>query len=789
MADKQNITGGDGTVIPLRRLRRPQLSRRMISVLALLALLLTAQALSTGLNLAAFKKLHLNAVISACDAVGAEMAAKINRALKLGKPLDNFIGMEKILCQGRQGINDVGAVGIVNADGQVLYRCGNLPDTMTPVADSDHGNNGSSHLELGRNHYLLFPLRQHGHLLLRLDSRTLQAEQQSIIDAALTISAITTAAAALLLTLGFFIIFNRPALQRKRTVYLFLFVILGAAQLVCSYSNTRLFQNHYRHIVHTKAATVATLLKRDIATYLHYGLDIRALVNIDHHMAATVARADEIAALDILAPNGTRLYHAGSTAAAPPQLVSFLPIKVDGRTVGTIKIILDGAVLSAAVNAIALDSLTIVVLLLLFVVEMMVMLYATLLTELDRAGDRSGYGGSLIRPATFFYVFAAALCYSFIPLYMRQIYQPIAGLSRQVVLSLPVSVEMLAGGIILIPVGHWIDRRGWHQPFIVGTIISIAGATASALALHPLAFIAARAFTGSGYGMVWMSAQGFVLSQAHPRRRARAFSNLVAGIFSGIICGNAVGALLAQQLGFRPVFMVAAAICAASLLFTLIFMRDHFIRPHQCDNDHTDGGAALSALLRDRRAMTMFTCSLMPYSIAMAGLLYYVSPLYLHQLGSSQSTIGRVIMLFGLSMIFIAPQISARADRVGDKRPFVYGGGFLAAASLLLFLLGNSFWIVPAAVTLFGISVGASGASRNLLMASLPVSRRVGVNRVMGVYRSLDKVSQALGPLLFALLLGVMDIPHAMVSVGAAYLLLTLVVMWGWRNDKKQPIK
>ncbi len=759
--------------------------RSMVTVIALLSMLICAQTINGGLSLSAFKQLHLQAIIAEYSAGGDAITARIERALRFGKPLNNFIGLEKLLHQGKNSIGGIVALSVLDNNGETISANKNavLPPGKT-VAQLDN-NNTSNYQEHGNKHYLLFPLHERNHhvagyLCLEFSDTVLANRQQNIIYTSIVALGWTTVIAALLLAGGFFIIFRHSDWHNKRIIYIFVFCVLGSAQIGCSYYNIKLFQHHYLEITQTKATTVARLLQHDINFLLKRGLQLHTLINIDKQMQRTVERVQEIGSISICDTHDTIFYHAGSNNNNNSRFINYLPISKDGQQVGKIKIALDSAAISSATTAIAMDSATIVALLLLFIVEMMILLFATLLRPLVTSEANTG-ATAVIRPATFIYIYSAALCYSFIPLYMQQIYQPIAGLSRQVVLGLPLTIEMLAGGLILIPVGHWIDRRGWHQPFIAGIILSIGGAILSALAAQPLTFMAARGVTGIGYGMVWMSAQGCVLLQAPPAQRARALSNVVAGIFSGIICGNAVGSMLAQHIGYCRVFFVAATVGSISLLFTLVFMRRYFIAPSQSEKIIAQPDNKLSLLLRDRKAMTIFTCSLLPYSIAMVGILYYISPLYLHQIGSSQATIGRVIMLFGLCMIFIAPRVSALADRIADKRLFVYAGGILASSSLIIFICGNSFWIVPTAVLLFGLSVSVSGASRNLLTIGLPVSNKIGTTRVIGVYRSVDKIAQALGPLFFALLLSVMDIPHAMATAGGLYFLLTLLLMWGLR--------
>ncbi|MFO7689038.1 MAG: hypothetical protein R6W83_00525, partial [Cryobacterium sp.] len=66
----------------------------------------------------------------------------------------------------------------------------------------------------------------------------------------------------------------------------------------------------------------------------------------------------------------------------------------------------------------------------------------------------------LIRPAAFLFLFGIDISVSFLPLHMGKLYQPIFGLSRDVVLGLPISVEMFFVMIALYAAGAWIDRRG-----------------------------------------------------------------------------------------------------------------------------------------------------------------------------------------------------------------------------------------------------------------------------------------------------------------------------------------
>jgi predicted MFS family arabinose efflux permease len=768
--------------------------KRLLSILsilgAVLLLLICTQMMNGGLSLLSFEQQQLATVLSGYDTVGANLSAKLERALRLGKSLENFVGIEELLTEGARAGRDLDNVSVHKASGEVVASLQPAPVPSPPtVVPSEAGAMHSHHLRAGGNHFLLFPVlggtSQGGFICLAFSEARLQEKRLSILVKSLKVLALCTAVAALLLVFGLKFFANRPVERKRNPFAWLLFIVLACAQLVCSGYNFYLFQNDHLELIRGKSHTVARLLQQDIEALLQKGLQINTLVKIEQQLEATVDRVAELRSLAILDGSGQVLYRGGELAGPGDENpVEYLDLSGRQGPVGRLAIGLNVKVVKEAVRKIAFDSLTIVGLSLLFIMELILFLSATLFKGLvSPVEDQQGRPdlGSLARTAIFLFIFAASLCYSFIPLYMAELYRPWPGLSKELILGLPLALEMLGGGLVLIPVGWWIDKKGWHQPFIIGAFLAMVGTAFSGLTIVPLIFIAARLFAGIGYGMAWMAAQGYVLQRTELRYRARGISNVVAGIFSGIICGNGMGALIAERLGYRQVFLIGAAVMAVGLVFVLLFMRSAFQTPSPAPRT-ASGRLPLLRLLADPQALLLFACSLLPYSIGMVGLLYYITPIYLKGLATSQSDIGRVIMLFGLCMIFLAPRVSRLADRRQDKRFLVVGGGVLAGVSLLLFHFFGSFWIVPGAVFLFGVSVAISGASRNVVMLALPVAKELGASQVMGVYRSIDKLGQSLGAMVPAALMTFIDMRGAVMVMGGIYLLLTLLLAAGLRH-------
>ncbi len=762
----------------------------LLTVLSILFLLVVTQAINGTLSLLSFERQQFSTVISGYNSVGGYIGQKIERGLQLGKPLTRFIGIEKLLAQAREISDDLENVAVTDREGQLitaLYDKGNWPENIFHKANREREYENC--FSVDSHHFLRYGLKAldgetAGYLVLEFADSRLQDRKDVITGSSLTMLAWCTTAAALVLACGFWVLFHFSRVCSRRNITVFLFLVLGGAQLICSFHNINLFQQNYLDITRAKSKTIARLLKKDIDGLLHKGLKISFLINIESRLNRTVSRVPELAWLTIADRRGKILYHAGEVSSLENEFKTEIPLEDRAGVAGKLTVGLDSNVIDETVQEISRDAFTLVGLSLLLVMEFVLLLFATLLHPLvkQRGQEELPPHDYHMRGAVFLFIFASSLCYSFIPLHMDAIYQPLFGLSREMVLGMPLAFEMLGGGLVLVPVGWWIDRRGWHQPFLLGCVFTCLGMIFSALATGPLLFIAARTLTGVGYGMTWMSAQGFVLLKQDTKKRALAISNVVAGIYGGLICGNAIGALVAHRLGFRDVFFISAILLFLLPPFIFLFLRDRFKVPEKGLQEKGDGQAGVLQLLTDSQALLMFLCSLVPYSVIAVGLLYYVVPIYLHTLDAGQSDIGRVIMLFGLCMIFIAPRVSSFADRMEDKRIFVYAGGFLGSCSLLLFAFSGSFSTVVLSVALFGLSVSISAASRNVIILALPVARKLGSSRVMGVYRSVDKLGQTLGGIVPASLLAYMDIRSAMAVLGGVYMGLTLLLVFRLRS-------
>ncbi len=403
--------------------------------------------------------------------------------------------------------------------------------------------------------------------------------------------------------------------------------------------------------------------------------------------------------------------------------------------------------------------------------------------------DRPVHFG-LIRPVTFLFLFGIDISISFIPLHMEKIYTPLMGLSRDTVMGLPISVEFFFVGIAIFFSGFWNDRRGWHEPFLTGLFLAGTGVLYSWLAPNVIHFVISRAFVGIGYGLTLLAAQGFVIAFSGEKSRARAFAQFIAGLYAGSICGGATGALLAEKLGYSWVFFIGAVTLYSIIAYALIFMRKAMIRPKKVtpakQQEVMPARHTFKRFFKNRIVLSLIFLSSLPASFAAVGFLNYFSPIYLNRIGASQATIGRILMIYGFSLVYLGPVIADFVDRFDNKRNYVFVGCLLGSIAFLMFFLLEGLLAVTFAVLLLGLSNSFIIASQSTYMLRLKVTHALGAGKAIGIFRASSRVGQAMGPIIFSSLFLSENIRMSITKLGVVYLLTAILFLVFTRRDQNQ---
>ena len=410
------------------------------------------------------------------------------------------------------------------------------------------------------------------------------------------------------------------------------------------------------------------------------------------------------------------------------------------------------------------------------------LLYLHLLSkQKSRARRVPRYELGFVRPAMFLFLFAIDLSLSFVPLHMQSFDAELFGLSKDIVLGLPISAEFLCVGIFLLVAGVWMDRRGWHEPFFVGLLVVGAGTLFSWATSSALLFILSRALVGVGYGLTLMSAQGLVINFSGVDGRARGFASLFAGLYSGSICGAAAGAILAERFGYGKVFLFGAVIVLFLVMFSWKFLHSAIDLP---DREPQAGAKAkqkirlvpLLKFIGNPVFIALNLFSSLPASIAVAGFLHFFTPVYMDQIGARDSTIGQVLILYGICLIYFGPPIGRLIDRSDNKKYFMLAGGLLGGLAFATFDTDFGITAMIVSVFLLGLSSSFVLSSQSTIVLELKESKELGEGAALGIFRSISRIGQVVGPIIFGWVLLSGELTEVINYLGFTYICAMFVL-------------
>ncbi|WP_432471007.1 MFS transporter [Amphritea sp. HPY] len=398
----------------------------------------------------------------------------------------------------------------------------------------------------------------------------------------------------------------------------------------------------------------------------------------------------------------------------------------------------------------------------------------------------------LMRPAIFLFLFGIDLSMSFIPLHMEELPQSLAGISTDLLIGLPISVEFFCVGVAILWCGVWLDRCGWQQPFYTGLLLTGVGCLYSWLATDAINFILSRGVLGLGYGLTLLAAQGYVIRHTDSANKSRGLAHLFAGLYSGSICGAATGAVMAELFGYSMVFL-----CGGIIVFSVIFYAWLQLRENNPEPAHEIAltaaqqptvSSGVMAFLSNRQVLAATLFSSLPASIAVVGFLNYFSPVYLNRAGAGESTIGQVLMLFGVVLALFGPAVGRFADRSETKRIPIVLGCILGSCAFLVFYFVEGVIAVTLAVLLLGLSNCLVLSAQSAFVLKQDVTRQFGEGKAMGVFRSSSRIGQMLGPVIFAGLIVSVDIEQSVMLFGVGYF-VTAILFWWLSGKSESPLQ
>ena len=663
---------------------------------------------------------------------------------------------------------------------------------------------------------------------------------------ALILGAALAALAAAILTIRLMVAGAGPSAALVRPLGLRLagvtLAVLLLASALTAWQALAAFEPVILPEVTLKAAALGRTLTGELERALHYRIPIDRLPGVDALFETTLKGNPDIAYLALADRSGRRLAAAGVGApvdlAGPPtdrrpdHLVTQLPVSDGDEVQGRLEIGVERSVVARVSHDLILDIGSVLLASVLIAFELVLVVASraasatgsAVATVLGPAAGAAGSGAgppadpnpadpnpvaptpvdlTLVRLPLFLFCLSEEVSRPFFPSFARSFADGVPWLSPDLVVSLPITVFMLVWALSQ-PLGAlWSDRVGRRRAIMIGAGLAACGLALTALTATLYDLLLWRTITALGYGLVLISAQGAVIDHTSPGTRASGMAMVIGGLLAAGVCGPLIGGVIADQIGFRPTFLVGAGLAlTAALVVALALPADSAARTGAAGAAAAGAAAAaagisaagappptmswrvLIRLCRNPRFLALALFSAIPTKIAATALLFYLLPLFLGTLGASKADIGRIQMLYFLAFILISPLAAWLADRLAAGRELVALGGFATILAVLPLLLSDSLWASAIAIALFGVFQALIGAPQLALVSLIAT---LGGNRAdeapaLGVFRLIERIGASAGPLIAVTLAITFSYREAIIAIGLFCGVSALVFLLSFRS-------
>ena len=765
-----------------------------IVMLGWMCVLLCSMAIYDALLFSSLQK-SLWADVQASAHVAAEtLRLNIDSGLRFGKRLATYRGLSELTDSVSQTSERPMAV---LAKGKILARSGHFPENNSGVTLINEADDVSvSETKEGR--ILSVPVgktagKAAGRIAVWIERAPLQEELHAAFMRQVLLQALASVAGVFLLAFFLRLWMRRngdrltsltlPAAVRRLSVAVFLLVMTASG-----ISAIWTVSDRYTEDLARDGARTGALLVKNINRLLMVGLTFDNMDNIDGYLRSVAGLHGNRIAFEIRTTEDKRLAASCDERTELLSESKRLLLVNTGSTQATGSAPAETVSLSVSIvrepwkdriQAAVIDIVTMLAVSLIFMIELFLLMTRFLQWKavakrekplagaaLENDASLSAARAALLRPIIFFMMFAIDMSISFIPLRMGEL-AAAGDPSRDMLMALPVSMEMGLAGLSVLVAGKWISRRGARPTMLAGLSLIALGYLASMAATSPWQFIAARGIVGAGYGLSVLTAQAVSVKDG-------LLADMFSGLYAGSLCGSAVGAMLAEHFGFGIVFILSAVVLGA-LVPVAGRLIEKGVDPRSTSAKATHlSFMQLVRLLTDRRFVAFSLLALLPFAIFSVGFLNYFCPIFLDGAGVSQSDIGRIFMINCLVVIYTGPLFTPLVNRC-SKTLATALAGVLCGLSVVVLAL---FPPLPAALAgsiLLGVATGLSIPAHSEFLLELDVARAIGVDQAMSLLDALQRIGQVLGPILTGLALLVMTVDEAAWVVGLIFVGLSLV--------------
>jgi len=294
------------------------------------------------------------------------------------------------------------------------------------------------------------------------------------------------------------------------------------------------------------------------------------------------------------------------------------------------------------------------------------------------------------------------------------------------------------------PLGRASDKMG-RKPILLVALFGFAISNLIyAFAETILVMILARALEGAISAGFYPAANAFVSDMTIPENRGRAMGYLSTGNMVGFVVGPSLGGILAEFLGIRLPFVVAAVVTLGTLLLVYVLVQEP---PRRISEENYDKYRVpvREVFSRNKRAYSALAVSMFAnmFSIGILEVAFMLDAV--QRFAFTPLQIGVFFGVLGIITIIGNIAFGRASDRLGRKWLIVMGT-LIGAMSLFMFMVATGIVGFYVAGAILGVAISMRGPTIQAMIADLTDQTAYG--SVMGAFGAVSNAAYVVGPIL-----------------------------------------
>lgn len=293
---------------------------------------------------------------------------------------------------------------------------------------------------------------------------------------------------------------------------------------------------------------------------------------------------------------------------------------------------------------------------------------------------------------------------------------------RMGLVAMLAQVGYAIGLLLFVPLGDRLERRG----FILWMLGAVTVALLGMAAAPTFAWLAAASLA---VGVTTITPQLLVPFAAHlagPAERGRVVGTVMSGLLIGILAARTASGLIGGSLGWRAVYLIAAAV----MVLLVLALRGLLPRsqPEHAQMPYLSLMRSIGGLLRDepvlRQSCLFGAMSFGAFSAFWTTLAFHLAA---PPFGYSSGVVG-LFGLVGIVGALAAPMAGRFADRRSPRWTIGAGLSCVLIAYAVLGLAGGTLWGLVAGVILLDLGAQAAHISNQARIYAIRPEARSRMN-------------------------------------------------------------